>query len=322
MNPARSRHTQAILLLLLANFFWGLSFPLIKAIVFAQQALVPAGSNWFITAMTVAPRFLLATALLLALAGRRLRGLTPAERRQGVLLGLSAGCGMFLQNDGLQFTSASVSAFLTQFYAIMIPVVIAVRTRRSPPPVVWVCGVLVLAGTGVLGHFDVRAMRLGRGELETLGSSLFFMVQIFILADRRHRANRVLPVTITMFATEALIFTVLALVTAPRPADFLVPWLSGPWLGLTVLLTLFCTIGSFTLMNRWQPEITATEAGLIYCSEPVFASLMALFLPAWFSRWAGFDYANETLTWHLLAGGGLVTFANILIQLKPPAKPA
>jgi drug/metabolite transporter (DMT)-like permease len=322
MTNPRPRHSQAIMMLLLANLFWGLSFPLVKAIVFAQQALVPAGSNWFITAMTVAPRFLLGTALLLVVAGRQLRGLTAAERRQGLLLGLSAGCGMFLQNDGLQFTSASVSAFLTQFYAVMIPVIVAVRSRRVPPPVVWVAGVLVLVGAGVLGHFDLRTMHLGRGEIETLASSFFFMGQIFVLADGRYSANRVMPVTLTMFATEAAIFTVLALGAAPRAADFLVPWTSGPWLLFTALLTLFCTVGSFTLMNRWQPAITATEAGLIYCSEPVFASVMALFLPAWFSHWAGFAYANETLTWNLLVGGGLVTAANLLIQLKPPARAA
>jgi len=318
MNPARARHSQAILLLLLANLFWGLSFPLIKAMVFAQQQLVPAGDNWFITAMTVAPRFLLATVLLLVFARRQLAHITAAEIRQGLFLGLSAGAGMFLQNDGLQFTSASVSAFLTQFYAIMIPLVIAVRSRRNPPPVVWLCAALVLAGAGVLGRFDVRTMHLGRGELETLASSFFFMWQIFILADRRQAANRALPVTLVMFATEAVLFTALALGTAPRVADVLVPWSSGAWLAFTALLTVFCTIGSFTLMNRWQPVITATEAGLIYCSEPVFASVMALFLPGWFSAWAGFAYANETVTWHLLVGGGLVTVANLLIQLRPP----
>ena len=47
---------------------------------------------------------------------------------------------------------------------------------------------------------------------------------------------------------------------------------------------------------------------------------MALCLPALFSRWAGIDYANETATWHLLAGGGLITLANVLLQLRPPAK--
>jgi hypothetical protein len=45
---------------------------------------------------------------------------------------------------------------------------------------------------------------------------------------------------------------------------------------------------------------------------------MALFLPALFSKWAGFDYRNEELTWHLLVGGGLITLANVLIQLNPP----
>ena len=98
------------------------------------------------------------------------------------------------------------------------------------------------------------------------------------------------------------------------------PWTSGPWLAFTGLLTLFCTLGSFTIMIKWQPKITATEAGLIYCIEPVFASVMALFLPALFSGWAAVSYPNEQLTWHLLLGGGLVTLANVLIQLKPLPK--
>lgn len=320
MTNPRSEHSQAILMLLLANFFWGLSFPVIKAVVFAHQQLVPGSSTWFITAMTVAPRFLLGTIVLLLLVRRSLGGITASERRQGLVLGVSASFGMLFQNDGLQFTSASVSAFLTQFYALMIPVWIAVRSRRAPPPVVWACSVLVLTGVAILGNFDFRAMRFGRGELETLLSSVFFMWQIFTLEDKRYTGNRVMPVTVTMFATEALVFTTMALCTAPTPAALLVPWQSGPWVGLTMLLTVFCTLGAFIIMNTWQPKITATEAGLIYCVEPIFASLMALFLPALFSRWAGFTYDNEQITWHLLVGGGLITLANILIQLKPPAK--
>jgi hypothetical protein len=45
---------------------------------------------------------------------------------------------------------------------------------------------------------------------------------------------------------------------------------------------------------------------------------MALFLPAWFSAWALINYANERATWTLLVGGGLITLANIVLQLKPP----
>ena len=65
--------------------------------------------------------------------------------------------------------------------------------------------------------------------------------------------------------------------------------------------------------------ITPTEAGLIYCLEPVFTAALALFLPAMLSGWGGFDYPNETATFALLAGGGLITVANVLIQLRPPS---
>lgn len=320
MNSSSPLHRRALLGLLLANLFWGLSFPLIKAMGHEQLRLVPASSSWFITALTVASRFVLAAAVMLLLARTQLAELKRGELRQGVLLGLALGAGLLLQVDGLQYTSASTSAFLTQFYALMIPAVVALRLRRPPPPVVWACAVLVLAGVAILGRFDFRTLHLGRGEVETLLSSVFFMVQIFVLEDARYAGNRALAVTAVMFATVAVVFCGLALVTAPAPADCLRPWGSGPWLGFVGLLTLFCTLGSFTLMVRWQPHITATEAGLIYCIEPVFASVMALFLPALFSRWAGFDYANETLTWQLLAGGGLITLANVLLQLKPPAK--
>jgi len=317
-SPANSHHRQAVLWLLVANLFWGLSFPLIKALVFAHQQVLPDSSTWFITACTVAPRFLIATVFLALVLGKKLGTFTRGEIKQGVLLGLTAGGGMLFQNDGLQFTSASVSAFLTQLYAVMIPLYLALRLRRWPSgPVVLCCG-LVLAGVAVLGRFDFQAMRLGRGEIETLISSGFFMMQILVLGREDGAANRALPVTLVMFATEAVIFSLLAAGTADRAADLLVPWTSGPWLALTGLLTVFCTLGSFILMNRWQPKITTTEAGLIYCIEPVFASVMALFLPAIFSAWAGFAYANERLTWHLLAGGGLITLANVLIQLNPP----
>jgi len=315
-------HLRAVLWLLVANLFWGLSFPLIKALVAAHGQVLPGSTSWFITAGTVAPRFLLATLVLLIVLGNKLGTITRGELRQGVLLGLTAAGGMLFQNDGLQFTSASVSAFLTQFYAIMIPAWVALRSRRWPSGRVLLCSVLVLAGVAVLGRFDFQALRMGRGEFETLLSSVFFMMQILVLGRTEDAANRALPVTLAMFATEALLFSGLAVATAAHASDLLAPWTSVPWLAFTGLLTLFCTLGSFIIMVRWQPKITATEAGLIYCVEPVFASAMALFLPAMFSAWAGFDYANEQLTWHLLLGGGLVTLANVLLQFDPPPPPA
>lgn len=307
-------------MLVVANVFWGVSFPLIKALTGVHERLLPGSSSWFITASAIFPRFFIGALVVGACCVGALRTLTRSEVRQGVGLGLFALTGMVFQNDGLQLTSASTSAFLTQFYAIMIPAFLAWRARRLPPWTVWVSGALVLAGVAVLARLDWRDLRLGRGELETLVCSVFFMGHILWLGRAEFGGNRALPVTVVMFAVEAVFGLGLALVTAPHAADVLVPWTAAPWLGFTAALTLFCTIGSFTLMNMWQPKISTTEAGLIYCIEPVFVALMALFLPAWFSAWGGFNYPNETLSMNLLLGGGLITAANVLIQLRPLAR--
>lgn len=317
---ARATHHTALLMLLLTNLFWGLSFPLIKAVVLLHERLVPGSGNWFVTAMTLAPRFLLGAAFMFAISWPQTSRATAGERKQGLLLGFSAACGMVLQIDGLQFIGASTSAFLTQFYAILIPLYVAARVRRWPGAAVWIACALVLGGVGVLAQFDFREFRIGRGEFETLVASLFFMWQILTLERKEFAGNRAMPVTALMFATQAIVFCAMAAVTAPAPAALVTPWLSGPWATFTLVLTGVCTIAAFSLMNRFQPAIAATEAGLLYCTEPLFASMLALFLPALLAAWAGFDYANETLTWRLLVGGGLITAANLLIQFRPPPK--
>jgi drug/metabolite transporter (DMT)-like permease len=227
---------------------------------------------------------------------------------------------MLFQNDGLQFTHASTSAFLTQFYAIMIPVWVALRSGRNPGTLVWTCCALVLAGVAILGRFDWYELRLGRGEIETLIASGFFMGQILTLGRRDFAGNRPERITFIMFVTQALAFWALVPLAASDVSAVIVPWTSSVWLAFTLVLTVLCTYAAYSLMNAWQPRISATEAGLIYCVEPIFGSAMSLFLPAMFSALAGISYMNETGTWPLLVGGGLITLANVLLQLNPPLK--
>jgi drug/metabolite transporter (DMT)-like permease len=317
-TPLKSTHQQAILMLLLANLFWGVSFPLIKALALLHARLVPAAGTWFSTFYSIAPRFLLAAGVLVWLQRRSLRQITRGEWQQGLLIAGFSSIGMLLQNDGLQFTDASTSAFLTQLYAILIPVSAALYFRRNPGTSVWLSCLLVLGGVAILGRFDWQEFSFGRGESETLLSSVFFMGQILCLGWARFAGNRPEKITLVMFGAQAVLFGLLAIGAAPDTFTLIKPWTSVPWLGFTLGLTVFCTLGSLSLMNAWQPKISTTEAGLIYCVEPIFASLMALFLPAWMSRWAGLDYPNETATWTLLAGGALITGANVLIQIRPP----
>src|SRR5882757_4886093 len=100
---------------------------------------------------------------------------------QGLGLGLCGGSGMLFPADGLSFTAASTSAFLTQFTSVLVPLVIVLRTRRLPSLYVCLCVALVITGVAILARFDWRALHLGRGELETLIATAFFTGQILLL---------------------------------------------------------------------------------------------------------------------------------------------
>jgi drug/metabolite transporter (DMT)-like permease len=317
MTP-RARHLEAVAMLVLATACWSLSFPVMKTMTLAQQDRLPGVSTWFLSALCVLYRFALAAAGMAVLAAPGLRGLTRSEVAQGVGLGLFGSGGLLFQLDGLAYTSASTSAFLTQFYCLLIPLWLAVRHRRWPVPRVWWCSAAVLAGVAVLADFDWRRFRLGRGEIETLIGSVLFTGQILWLQRPRYAGNDVRRFSLVMFAVMALSMVPAAVLTTRSAGDWWTAYSTGPLLVLLGVLVGVCTFGGYLLMNRWQPEVSATQAGLIYCAEPVFVSLLVLFLPEWLAGFAGVVYPNESLTWRLLLGGGLITAANIALTLAPP----
>jgi hypothetical protein len=91
---------------------------------------------------------------------------------------------------------------------------------------------------------------------------------------------------------------------------------TGPVLLMTAMLTCFSTVYGYAAMTRWQPMVSPVQAGLIYATEPVFATLWALFLPGWFSQMSGISYPNESLTGPFFMGGLLILGANLLLLEK------
>jgi drug/metabolite transporter (DMT)-like permease len=235
-------------------------------------------------------------------------------------MGVFGSTGMLFQMDGLAHTEASTSAFLTQCYVFFLPLWQAVIHRRPPSRLILGAGLAVLAGVGILSGVTWQNLRLGRGELETLLASVLFTGQILWLQRPRYQDNDIIRFTVVMFVVMALCMAPLIALSAPDWEACWRPYASGPsLLFLAVLVGVSTLIGSL-LMNRWQRELTVEEAGLIYCIEPVFASVLALWLPAWLAAFAHIEYANETLTWRLLGGGGLIVAANVAVQLAPHAK--
>jgi drug/metabolite transporter (DMT)-like permease len=320
MTP-RARQLEATGFLILATLFWSVSFPVIRAMSLIQAETMPGLSTWFTSAVWVIYRFGGAGLIMFLWTARRLKGLTRLELEQGLGLGLFSGAGMVLQVDGLAHTSASTSAFLTQCYCLFIPVWLTVRERRWPPWPVLICCLVVFLGVAILADFDWLHFRLGRGELETMLGSVLFTGQILWLQRTKYAHNDVHRFTQVMFLVMALCVLPLALALTRKPADWLRVAGTPTLLLLLAVLIAFSTFGGFLLMNRWQRFVPATQAGLIYCAEPVFTSVLVLFLPAWLGTLAGVSYPNESVTWRLLIGGSLITAANIALTVLPPPRP-
>lgn len=302
-------------MLFFSTLLWGISFPVMKVLAGMNHLAAPGASPLFAPAYVAAPRYVIAAAVtLLVLLVSRVRP-TRRELIQGLWVGLFSAGGTLSQTDGIQFTSASTSAFVTQMTCIFVPLWVALRTRHNPGLRTWLCCGTVLAGVGILGHMDLGTLRLGRGELETLLCAAFFSGQILAVDNKAYAGNRSGAVTAIMFAVQAVILAAFAVAVAPDTHALSAPWSSPTWVGLTLILAFVCSIGAFSIMMKYQPAITPTQAGLIYCAEPVFTSLLALFVPAWLSRVSGIAYSNEVPTLALIVGGGLITLANVTIQL-------
>lgn len=317
--PARST---AILALLIASACWGLSFPVMHALSAAQANLLPGVSSWFISSWCLTLRFCIAALVVGTwyLWRGQLRGWTRMEIAQAVGLGIFTACGMLLQMDGLSYTSASSSAFITQSYCFFLPVIVALRDRRLPRwPVTLGC-VLVLIGIGILSGVDLRNMVLGRGEWETLAAAVFFSAQILWTERPHYASNHVGRVSALAFAiTGALLIPIVAL-TAPSVSALLTVYASGPLIVCLAVLTLLSTLTGMVLMFAFQRSVGALSAAVIYCTEPLFASGLAFVLPALLSSFLGISYANEKITESLLIGGVLVIAANLVVLIKPAEK--
>jgi len=303
-------------LLIGTTVLWGLSFPLLRGLELVQRANVPHISDAALAAADVAIRFGFAALVLLPIYGRGLVNITGREWSQAIGLAIFAAGGLYLQTLGLAWTDASITAFLTQLYTLIVPLIVAVRDRRFPSLRVIVACVLVLAGAALLSPGLLRHFILGPGEIVIIISTFFMACQIVWVERPRYAENRAGVVTLIMFTVLAGLFTAgyFAMGGAAQPAKQLVG--TPVLLGLTLALVLLCTVFNFLIMNAWQRYVSATEAGLIYCIEPVIAAFLSSFLPGWISRAASIGYANETLTWTLFVGGALIIAATVLVATE------
>jgi drug/metabolite transporter (DMT)-like permease len=279
-----SRTRLAVLGLLGVTAAWGSTFYLIKDVV----ERVPVSDF-------LAVRFALAAAAVWLIAPRCVAALSPAERRNGVLLGLLYGGGQLLQTVGLQTTAASVSGFITGMYVVFTPLLGALLLRARIGRTVWVAVLLATAGLAVL---SLRGLAIGTGEALTLASAVLYAAHIIGLGVWS-TARTAIGLTVVQLLTITVVCA-----AAAAPGGVVLPERGADWAAL-VYMALVAGALALVVQTWAQAHLDATRAAIIMTMEPVWAGLFAVLL------------GGERLGARVVLGGSMVLAAMYLVELGP-----
>jgi len=322
---ARRRQTlTAIAVLSFCCVLWGYSFPVMQLAAAAwDEAARPVATVSLVRlepalrATFLGWRFTLAAAFFWLVTFRGHGRYTRADWTAGIVVGAFFGAGVFLQIMGLAFTLPSVSGFLTALPVVFAPLGQAWLMRRPVGLSVWVAAAVALTGIALLSHTGTAAEAVNTvarrppvpylGEALTIASAVLFTGQIMSL-DRLGPRAQALHLTCIMLATAGLINLAggcaIAGAEIYRPA-MLRALASAPtvWWALPTLIV-FSTVVAMHLMNVYQPRVSPAAASVVYCLEPVMATLFSLAM------------GTETLTVMTVAGGAAILAAVLIVTRR------
>jgi len=286
-------HGRAVGGTLAVSLVWGASFAAMK---YSLQSGLSVGTM-------LSLRFTLG--LLLWGQGIRVR---RQEALDGLWLGLLLAIIIWLQADGLRFTTVSKSGFITGLYVIFTPIVslaIGQRLRLSHG----LGALLALVGLYLLVHEPGQPMGgWNRGDFETLLCAMACGGQIVLTArcSRRGNAWSLAFVQVGVAAVLSVVITALL----PGRYGFVLAPLGNPavWISIAYQAVL-ATALAFLLMVVFQAHLGATEAAIIYSAEPVFSALLAV------SGWV--PGVKDHLGPVQFLGGGIILGSMLLAELGP-----
>src|SRR3954447_2982014 len=225
--------------------------------VVVKDAVAEAGPVPFL-----AVRFLIGAAVVWPLAARRPPDAKPGLARAGILCGAVLCAGYIFQTVGLQYTSSSVSAFITYLLVLIVPLLSAAVLRR-PPAAATIVGI-ALAACG-LYLLNGAHPSLGKGELLTLGCAFSFAVHIILLAEFAPRYDAVRLNAVQLTAVGAI-----CLIPGFFTGGYSFPlsvWVAAIYTGVAASAV------AFGLMVWAQRRVSPSRTALLLMLEPVFAAI-------------------------------------------------
>ena len=282
-NP-KSTSLFADLLLLFVTLCWGVTFPLIEDAV-----------RYVSPSVFVAVRFFIAALFLLPFAVKYKRLLlNPEVLWAGICLGFFNAICYFTQTIGMAYVTSAQGAFITGMSVVIVPFVLPIFSVGRPQLKDIVCSLICLLGLYVLigGHLA----SLNVGALWILGCAFAVALSIVYLQKvSQHTAS------LELLVFYQILFT----------AVFVSPFTVGEsffhiYFSSVIVAILFCALIATSLalflQAKYQRHTTASRAAMIYCFEPIFATIFGLFIN------------GEAITASIFFGGFLILMGVLLSE--------
>jgi len=303
---------RATLWLLATTVIWGSTFFSMKM---GQAAIGKAAGRetWEAGLLFLTLRFALATVLLTIFLPRVWRALTRRAFLDSFIVSMPGVIGIALQAAALREGSSATVAFITSLTIVTVPVIGWYFLHQRLTPALWIGAILSLSGVFVMT--DPLSGGFGWPEIFTLIGTVLFGFQIHFI---NHYTRKHDPEAITLGAFLHSVWAcvaILLLTSAGRhllephtlarlfqPVDDPDPLRRWAIAWTIPYHALFASVIAFLVMMRYQREVPATRAVIIYCLEPVFAA------------WLAWHLAGEGMAWHQIVGAGYIMLGNLACE--------
>lgn len=284
---------RAVLELILAGTFWGISF------TFVKWALVD-----FSPSVLIFWRFLLAIVLgevILFFVNREEFKKSHSDFKIGIFAGISLGASLIFQTFGLTTTTATNSSFITSLYVVMIPIANAFFFRTAVRWYHFVFSAIAFLGMGVLLDLPSVGFKFNTGDILTFIAAITSTFHIIAvgLATKKMRSGFRFNTSQTFWAW-VLTLPFLAYEIKTQSVSILPTITSYTSVVSVIALAIFVTLGAFYLQVRSQRILTTTTASMLCLLEAPYSFLFASVL------------LNEKLTPQQLAGAVVILFISML----------
>ena len=260
--------------LLFTTVIWGGTFAIIKS------ALGSISPMMFLTF-----RFSIATIIFLPFVFSRLKKLDRESIRQGLILGFLYFGGFASQTLGLNYTSATKSAFITGTFVIFTPIFQIVIEKKLPGKGN-IIGILLVAsgliflssrGTNFLDIIHELGTNFNIGDYLTLVCAVFYSLYIVYLdiVSKKIDTLSLVFMQIAVTAVGAIAGAMLFEASGIEAVKFI---LNKDVIFAVIYTSILATILTTTLQTKFQKYTTPAKAGIIFSFEPIIASVVAFFL--------------------------------------------